>query len=112
MVLVVLGLYLEVCLRMVADGALIRSFLADDDMAAVSTLPDDVAVLSEYAFFANVVKKFPVALFVGLFNGGNPLELLGYLVEALFAGLTGHTGIHIRPLEVFATGSGFQILGS
>lgn len=42
---IVLGLDLEVSLRMVAHGTYIGSLLAYDDMAAVGTLPDNVAVL-------------------------------------------------------------------
>jgi hypothetical protein len=43
--LVVLCLNLEISLRMVADGAYIRSLLADDDVPTVSTLPNNIAVL-------------------------------------------------------------------
>jgi hypothetical protein len=42
---IVFGLHLEVRLRMVANGAYLRGFLANDDMSAVGTLPDDVTVL-------------------------------------------------------------------
>ncbi len=37
---IVLGLYLEVALRVVAGGAHLRRLFADDDVAAVGTLPD------------------------------------------------------------------------
>ena len=42
--LVVVLLYLEEALRMVADGAYGRSFLADNDVSAVAALTDAVAV--------------------------------------------------------------------
>ena len=48
---------------------------------------------------------------MSLLNLGNTLELLGNLVKAFLAGLTGHTGIHVRPLEVLATGSSLQVSG-
>jgi hypothetical protein len=44
-ILVVLCLYLEVRLRMIAHGANLGCLLANDDVAAVSALPDNVAVL-------------------------------------------------------------------
>ena len=43
--LIVLGLHLEVSLGMVADGANLGGVLANDDVAAVGALPDDVAIL-------------------------------------------------------------------
>ena len=54
-VLVVLSLNLEVGLRMVADRADVGSLLANDDVATVGTLPDDVAVLREYALLLDIV---------------------------------------------------------
>ena len=41
---IVLRLDLEVALRMVAGGANLGRLLADDDVAAVGALPDDVAL--------------------------------------------------------------------
>ena len=43
--LVVLGLYLEVRLGMVANGTYLWGLFANDDVTAVGTLPDDVAIL-------------------------------------------------------------------
>ena len=48
---------------------------------------------------------------MSLLDGCNALEFLGNLVKALFASLLGHTGIHVRPLEVLTTGSSFQVAG-
>ena len=45
--LVVLGLDLEVALRVVAGGADLWCLLADDDMSAVGALPDDIAFARE-----------------------------------------------------------------
>ena len=42
--LVVLGLKLEVALRVVADGANVRSLRADDNMSAVRALPNGISV--------------------------------------------------------------------
>ena len=46
---------------------------------------------------------------MSLLNGSHALELLGNLGESFLAGLTGHAGVHVRPLEVLAAGSSFQI---
>ena len=43
--LVILCLHLEVGLGVIANGADLRSLLANDDVTAVRALPDDVAVL-------------------------------------------------------------------
>ena len=43
--LVILSLHLEIRLRMVANGTYFWSLFANDDVATVSTLPDDVAIL-------------------------------------------------------------------
>ena len=110
--LVVLSLYLEVCLRVVADGAYVGSLLSDDDVSAVGTLPDDIAVLREYALLLYIVQQPTVALLVCFFYGSDTLELLSNLGETLLAGLAGHAGIHVSPLEVLATGCSLQIAGS
>ena len=41
---------------MVTDGTLLRCLLADDDVAAVGALPDDIAVFRENAFLLNIVQ--------------------------------------------------------
>ena len=74
---------------MVADGALLGSLLADDDMATVGALPDDVAIFREDALAPDVVEQLAIALLVLLLNLGHTLELLGNLVEALFAVMLG-----------------------
>ena len=43
--LIILSLYLEVSLWVIADGALLWCLLANHDMTTVRALPDDVAVL-------------------------------------------------------------------
>ena len=44
MPLVVLGLYLEVRLGMVANRTYLWSLFTNDDVSTVGTLPDDVAI--------------------------------------------------------------------
>ena len=53
--LVILSFYLEVRLRMVANGTYIRSLLANNDVAAVAALPDDITILREDALLADIV---------------------------------------------------------
>jgi hypothetical protein len=43
--LIILSLYLEVSLWVIADGALLWCLLANHDMTTVRALPDDVAFL-------------------------------------------------------------------
>ena len=64
---------------MVAYGTYIGSLLADDDVAAVGTLPDDVTVFREYTLLPDIVQQFTVTFLMGLLNGCHTLELLGYL---------------------------------
>ena len=45
MLLVILGLYLEVRLGMVANGTYLWGLLANNDMSTVGTLPNNVAIL-------------------------------------------------------------------
>ena len=97
---------------MVADGALLGSLLADDDMSAVGALPDYVVVFREHAFLINIVEQLTIALLMLLLNLGYSLELLGNLVEALLTGLLSHTGIHVCPLEVLTIGSSLEVLRS
>jgi hypothetical protein len=40
---------------MVTNGTYLGSFLANDNVAAVRTLPDDITVFGEYTLFADVV---------------------------------------------------------
>ena len=53
--MIVLCLYLEVGLRMVADGADVWGFTSDDDVAAVGALPDGFTVLGEHLLILNVL---------------------------------------------------------
>ena len=96
---------------MVTNGTYLRSFLANDNVAAVGTLPDDITVFGEYTLFADVVQQFAVALLMGFLDGCNTFKLLGNLVETLVTGLTGQTGIHVGPLEVLTTSGSLQIAG-
>ena len=107
---IVLGLELEVSLRMVAHGAHLGSLFAHHDVAAVAALPDALVVAREHHFVLDVFEQLAVAFLVMALYLGYALKLNGNLFKALFAGLTGHAGIHVGPLEVFATSGGRKVL--
>lgn len=94
---------------MVANGAHLRSFLADNDVAAVSALPDGITVLGEYLFFLYVAKKLAVTLLVSLLNGCYHAELGCDFLESFFVSFLSHAVVHVSPLIVFASGSCFKI---
>ena len=94
---------------MVADRANLGSLLANDNMAAVGALPDDIAVLREDTLVLDVVQQLAIALLMSLLDGSNALELLGNLDESLLTGLTSHAGIHICPFEVLTTSGSLEI---
>ena len=95
---------------MVAHGAHLGSLLADNDMAAVGTLPDGVAVAREDDVLLDVVQQLQVTLLVQFLDGSNALHLIGNLIKTFFAGLLGHTLVHVGPLEVLTCSSVLQIL--
>ena len=109
--LIILGLHLEVALRMVADRADVGSLAADDDVAAVGALPDHAAVLGEDLAVLDVPEQLAVALLVMLLDFGDHFELAGDLVEALGTRLARHPGVHVRPFEVLAGGGVGQVGG-
>ena len=98
-------MYLEVAQRVGANGANLRSLLANNDMATVAALPDAVAVAREDNALLDVLDQLAVALLVVTLDGANHTELSGNLLEALLVGLLGHTIVHVRPLIVLASGS-------
>ena len=61
---------------MLACGAFIRRFRADNDMSAVSALPYFYAALLENSRAFDVRKEFAVSLLVMFFDGGNKPEFL------------------------------------
>ncbi len=72
--LIVFGLNLEVCLRMIADRADLRRFFADMDMTAVAALPDHNAGACKNLFGFNIFEQGAVTLLVLLFKLSNRLE--------------------------------------
>ena len=108
---VVLCEKLEIRLSVVANGALVGSRLADNDMSAVGTLPDTVAFTRENNLILDVLQEFAIALLVVFLDSTDLLELLGNLVKALSTCLGSHAGVHVGPLGIFA-GSSIGKVGS
>ena len=95
---------LEVCLRMVANGAYVRSLRAYDDVAAITALPYlDLALLKHSGSF-DVVQQCAVTLLMMLLDCANLTELFSELGEALFFSRLGELIVHVGPLEVLAIG--------
>ena len=107
--LIVFGFDLEERLRVIANWAYLRSFLTDNDVAAVGALPNGIAIAREDDAIFNVFQQSEIAFLVLLFYFGDQFEEHGYLGEAFLAGGLGHTGIHVGPLVVLASGGIFQI---
>ena len=95
---------------MVADGTDVRGLGADHDVAAVGALPDAVALAGEDEAALDVGEEPAVALFVLLLDLTNHLKLERNLLESFLAGLLGHAGIHVRPLEVLTVRGVRQVL--
>lgn len=94
---------------MVANGAHLRSKLADDDMTAVAALPDALIVAREDNTTLKVADELLIALLVVLLDSAYHAELSGDLLEALFLSLLGHTGVHVCPLVVLTGGSSLEV---
>ena len=109
--LIVFGLNLEVCLRMIADRADLRRFFADMDMTAVAALPDHNAGACKNLFGFNIFEQGAVTLLVLLFNLSNRLEEVRDPVEPFLFGFLRKFCVHVGPLEVFA-GSGIRKVDS
>ncbi len=96
---------------MVADGADVGSFGADDDVAAVAAFPHLYLALGEDLLGLDVVEQGTVTLFVVLLDGGHAAELGGQFGETLGFGGAGKAFVHIGPLVVLASGGSCQVLG-
>ena len=68
---------------MIAYRANLRSFLTYYDMAAVTALPDAVTVSGENDLVLDILKKLTVSFLMLLFDSGNTLEKLSYLIKTL-----------------------------
>ena len=90
---------------MCADGAYLRSELADHDVATVAALPDALIVAREDDTALEVADELLVALLVVLLDGTYHAELGSDLLEALFVSVFSHAVVHVGPLVVL-TGSG------
>jgi len=94
---------------MVANGAHLRSKLADDDMTAVAALPDALIVAREDNTTLKVADELLVALLVVLLDSAYHAELSGDLLEALFLSILSHAGVHVCPLVVLTGGSSLKV---
>ena len=101
---------LEVALRVVANWANLRSLLANYDMAAVSALPDAIAITREDQLVLYVLQELAITLLMMLLNLSNHLKLGCNLLETFLASLFCHAWIHFSPLIVLTSGCSFQIL--
>ena len=82
--LIILGLHLEISLRMRTHRAHLGSLLSYADVTAVSALPDGVAVLWEHGFSLYIGNQLPVSLLMLLLHGRNARKQIRNLVESLF----------------------------
>ena len=96
---------------MCADGAELRGLGADNDVAAVTALPNLNLALLKDLLGLHVVQESAVSVLVALLDGCNAAELGSKLLEAFFFSFLGHTVIHIGPLEVLALSGVEKILG-
>ena len=84
--LIVLFVYFEEALRMVAGRANLRRRRADYDVTAVAALPYlDFALLKDLSGLY-IAQQGTVTLFVVLLDGCNQTELACQIVEAFFLG--------------------------
>ena len=85
---------------MVANGALLGSLCAENEMSAVAAFPHNYSALFEYSLSFYVGKKRTVSLLVSLFNSRYTAELCCKLVEALCLCVLCKLIVHIGPLIV------------
>ena len=107
---VVLLANLEICLRMLADGADLWRLGADHDVTAVAAFPDHHAALLEHGLSLHILKQRAVALLVRLLDGRNAAELRRQRGKALLLSLARHALVHVRPLGILALGGVEQVL--
>ena len=93
---------LEVCLRMIAYGALFGGSCAYYDVTAVAAFPNLNLASLKHFFSLYVAKKCAVSFLVSLLNCRNASELLSKLVESFLVSLASHSVVHICPLVVLA----------
>src|SRR5574344_1908224 len=89
-----------------------RRLLSNHNVAAVSALPDYVAVFAEHALFRYVVEQLAVALFMCLFNCSNTFEQLCNRIEAFFVCCLCEACVHVGPLVVLAVRSCLKVFCS
>jgi len=87
------------------------SLLADNDMPAVGSLPNLVALSAEYQATFNILQEVKIALLMVLLNGSNHFKEGGNLVETFLTGFFGETNIHLGPLVMLAGGSILEVGG-
>src|SRR5574344_609613 len=86
--------------------------LSNHNVAAVSALPDDIAIFAEHAFLCYVVEQFAVALFMRLFNSSNTFKQFCNCFESFFMCYLCKTSIHVGPLIVFTVCSSLEVFCS
>ena len=97
---------------MFACGANFGSLFADIDMTAVAALPAVLAGADpDFAGF-NVGEKFPVALFVTLFDSGNALKDPCQFGVAFLFSFDSESAVHFGPLFMFTGCCGSEIFQS
>ena len=87
-----------------------RTGASNHDMAAVGALPNANPIAGKHDALLNVGQELAIPFLVLLLNGAHHLELIGNLIETLFASLASHTGIHIGPFKVLAICGILQVL--
>ena len=100
---------LEVALGVVAGGTHLRRAGANDDVAAVPTLPHLHLTLGKHLRHLHIVQQGTVALLMVLLDGGHQTEAVGQLGKAFGLGGLGEVLVHVRPFVVLALGGGLQI---
>ena len=104
--LIIFCFYLEVALWVVANGAYLGSFLTNNDVSTVGTLPDAIAIARKDNLVFYILQEFAITLFMVLLYLCHHRKLGGYLVETLSTGFFCHALIHIGPLAILALSRG------
>ena len=99
-------------LRMVADGAGLRSLGADNDVAAVTAFPNLDFRFLKYLGGFNVLEQSTVTLLMTFLNCCHTTETCCKFRESLLLGSYGKALIHISPLIILTIGSSGKVLSS
>ena len=72
---IVLCLYLEIALRMVAGRTNLWCLLADDDMSAIAALPDNITLAREHHSILDILQQLAIAFLVMFLDGAYEFKL-------------------------------------